>query len=297
VIAAAEVEAALKAARERDLNLEGIEMFLGLEDLRDGTVAEEQGKEFAELLAGYLAGLGTIAGEPEVDRLAQALELLAANHFEIPVHNHLRVVNYHNCTSAKAGTYERQLDWLAERWDPVAEDELLDLLDGKPWVKPRAGVVPVLYEGYRNSYDVALPLVEKAGLKAWFVVPTAFVDAPVAEQAAVAERCDIVLCDEVAADGRLAMSWDELRDVVARGHAVICHTAHHRGIADLRTEEDRRRELAGSRARLAEELGRPVHGLAFLWGSALGGNPDVDAAVAEAGYRFVLSNTKLQRLP
>ena len=40
-----------------------------------------------------------------------------------------------------------------------------------------------------------------------------------------------------------------------------------------------------------------MHGLAFLWGSAFGGNPDVDAAVAEAGYRFVLSNTKLQRLP
>lgn len=295
MIALADVEAALLRARARDTAVEGIEMFVGFEDLRAG-IREERSAAFAELLAAYLAGLGAAAGAPTLDQEAQALELVAAGHFDVPVQDHLRVVNFHDTPRARAGAYERQLAGLAERWDAVDEAALHALLDGgEP--AGRGGVVPVLYEGYRSSYEVVLPLVEKVGLRAWIVVPTAFVDAPAERQMALAERCHLGPIAEVPADGRVAMSWDELRDAAARGHTIVCHTAHHRGIADLRTDTDLRREVVEPRARLEQELGRPVGGLAFLWGSPLGGAPHVDAAVAEAGYRFVVSNTRLQRLP
>jgi hypothetical protein len=294
VIALADVEAAVRRARARNTAVEGIEMFVGLEDLRTG-VREERSAAFAELLAAYLAGLGAAVDAPTLDQQAQALELVAAGHFDVPVEDHLRVVNYHDTPRSRAGEYERQLAGLAEQWDAVPEPALLELLDGGA-PAGRGGVVPVLYEGYRSSYEVALPLVERVGLRAWIVVPTAFVDAPVAEQRALAERCHIGPIADVPDDGRVAMTWDELRDAAERGHTIVCHTAHHRGISDLRTEADLRREIVEPRARLEQELGRPVGGLAFLWGSPLGSAPRVDAAVAEAGYGFVVSNTKLQRL-
>lgn len=209
---------------------------------------------------------------------------------------YLRLINFHNTTRARAREYERQLRAAGERFSPVTEQDLLALLDGEPWTKPKPGVVPVLYEGYRNTYDVALPLVEQAGLCAWFAVPSAFVDAPVAEQKALADRCHIGLVDEEPDDGRHAMSWDELRDAAARGHAVVCHTAHHVGIADLVDEAAIERELVGSRRRLEEELDREVRGLAFLYGSPYGLDARVDAAVRGAGYRYVVSNTKIQRI-
>lgn len=93
------------------------------------------------------------------------------------------------------------------------------------------------------------------------------------------------------------MTWDELRDVVARGHVVACHTATHCAIVDVRTPEDVQRELIGSRQRLEEELGREVRTLAWLSGASYGENERVDAAVREAGYRLVFSNTKIQHLP
>jgi peptidoglycan/xylan/chitin deacetylase (PgdA/CDA1 family) len=209
---------------------------------------------------------------------------------------YLRLINFHNTTRARAAEYERQLRAAGERFSPVTEDDLLALLDGEPWTKPKPGLVPVLYEGYRNTYDVALPLVERAGLCAWFPVPSAFIDAPVAEQKAMAGRCDIGLVDEEPEDGRHAMSWDELRDAAARGHAIICHTAHHRGFEHLDTDADLEREVAGSRARLEEQLDREIRGLAFLHGSPCGLDARIDAAVRDAGYRYVVSNTKIQRI-
>jgi hypothetical protein len=288
--------AAWEALAARDYNVEGIPMFLSLERVGEApAVAAEEA--LGALKLRYLQALARAPGTPTLEELARVLELLAAHHFDTRVDSHLRVINYHNTPPSRAALYERQLAAAADLYCGLSETELLARLDGEPWTKPRPGIVPVLYEGYRNSYEVALPLVERLGLRACLAVPTAFVDAPVEAQATLARRHQIGLVDEVPPDGRVAMTWDELRDAHARGHTVICHTAHHVGIADLRTDEDVRRELVESRARLEEELGAPIGGLAFLHGSPCGLDARVDAAVAEAGYRYVVSNTAIQRLP
>jgi len=73
----------------------------------------------------------------------------------------------------------------------------------------------------------ALPLLERAGLRGWFFIPTSFIEAPVPEQHAFARAHHIGLTDDDQAGGRCAMTWDELRYVVFRGHVVACHTATH----------------------------------------------------------------------
>lgn len=290
--ATVDLAAALAACRAREKDEEGIEMFVAL----DGVA--EADAEFAALLARHVRELAVAPGQPTLSDTATALEVLASTHFTaLAATGHLRVINFHNTIAGRVDEYERQLADAGERFAPVSEADLLRLLDGEPWAGPRPGLIPVLYEGYRDTYEVALPLVEAAGLTAWFVVPPAFIDAPPAEQAELAERCHLGIIAGEYADGRHAMTWDELRDAAARGHEVVCHTAHHVGIADIRTEEDAERELVRSRARLEEQLDREVRGLAFLWGSPLGLEPRVDAAVAGAGYAYVVSNTKLQRVP
>jgi peptidoglycan/xylan/chitin deacetylase (PgdA/CDA1 family) len=139
-------------------------------------------------------------------------------------------------------------------------------------------------------------LLERAGLRGWFFIPTSFIDTPVLEQHAFARTHHIGLTGEDRAGDRCAMTWDELRDVVARGHVVACHTATHCAIVDVETREDVQRELAGSHQRLEQELGREVRILAWLSGAPYGENGRVDAAVREEGYRLVFSNTKIQRL-
>ena len=288
---AADVAAARAVCDARDPNLEGIPTFVALEDLGGGGDPSA-----VPLLTSLAAPYVEDAGD-----LAKGLEALAVSHFgpETELPGFVRVINYHNTIARHRAALRAQLQQAAAQFAPVSESEMMALIAGAPWTKDRPPIIPVFYEGYRNNYDVALPLLEELGLIGWFVVPSAFLDTPVAEQRAMAERYDIGLQDEddQPADGRFALTWDELRDIADRGHVVACHTAHHRGTADILTPDDVEVELVGSRARLQEQLGREVRALAFLWGSPWGEAPAVDAAVVDAGYELVISNLKWQRLP
>jgi peptidoglycan/xylan/chitin deacetylase (PgdA/CDA1 family) len=184
-----------------------------------------------------------------------------------------------------------------ERFGSVGEDDLGRLLSGGAWRDQKPPLLPVFYEGHPNNYDVALPLLERAGLRGWFFVPTAFIDTPVSEQHSFARAHHIGLTDDDHAGKRCAMTWDELRDVVARGHVVACHTATHCAVVDIEPPEDARLELAYSRQRLEHELGREVRCLAWFLGTPYGENERANAAVREAGYRLLFTNTKVQHVP
>jgi len=210
---------------------------------------------------------------------------------------YVRAINYHNTPRRREAELERRLRDAGERFDDVGEAELEALLSGEPWAHPKPGLIPAFFEGYRNNYDVALPLLERAGLCGWFIVPTAFIDTPVERQREMAVRHRIGVTEDEHGDGRYAMTWDELREIADRGHVVTSHTASHCGVTDIATEADARRELVDSRRRLESELGRQVRCFTWLWGTPYGHDERTDAALRAAGYRLVLSATKLQRIP
>jgi peptidoglycan/xylan/chitin deacetylase (PgdA/CDA1 family) len=296
----ADVRAAIWACKARDYNMEGIPMFLRLEDLRPRARATPpSGDAHLERLARHY--LDRLGGNPA--HAAAAQEVLAAHHFD-PVEGetsggpYVRVVNYHNTSRERQAEHEREILGLGERFSAVDEAGLHALLSGGELPGADApGVLPVFYEGYRNNYEVALPMVERAGLRAWFFLVLAFVDAPVEGQYAFARSRYIGLAENDRPGRRCAMTWDELRDVVARGHVVACHTATHCAASSISTPEDARRELFGSRERLEEELGTRVQTLAWLLGAPYGEHDRADAAVRAAGYRLVFSNAKVQRIP
>lgn len=77
--------AALAACQARDYNVEGIEMYLVLEDAEGRPLAsgdEVEGRELAELAGTYLAQIAADPSAPTEHELGCALEILAAHHFE-----------------------------------------------------------------------------------------------------------------------------------------------------------------------------------------------------------------------
>jgi peptidoglycan/xylan/chitin deacetylase (PgdA/CDA1 family) len=308
-----DLERAILYCRRRDYNLEGIPMYLMLEDLTlEQACRSAEGGRLGRLLANYLGRLVAERDQASLLDVATALEVLAAYHFdpeddEAPVTSAttlgklaagplVRTMNFHNTIRAQAVQVERQLMAAGERFSAIDENDLDGLLSGRAWHDRKPPLIPVFYEGYRNNYDIALPLLERVGLRGWFFIPTSFIDTPVPEQYAFARAHHIGLTDEDRVGGRCAMTWDELRDVVACGHVVACHTATHCAIVDVETQEDAQRELVDSRRRLEQELGREVRSLAWLFGAPYGEDGRVDTAVRESGYRLVFSNTKIQSI-
>lgn len=209
--------------------------------------------------------------------------------------SYLRVVNYHNTPRAGRGVLRAELaDW-ARRYDCVTFDELDGFFRTGVWPSERPGFVPVFYEGYRNSYDVAGQVCDELGLTAWFPVCTGFVDCPVEEQELYARSHYIGLVEEDLAGDRIAMSWDEVGEL-SRRHLVTPHTASHAGIADVSTDEDLEREVFEPKRRMDAVTGQSAPAFAWLGGSPYGLSERHDHAVRDAGYRYLISNTMVQRI-
>lgn len=203
----------------------------------------------------------------------------------------LRVVNYHLTRAANADTLEREFAALANRYSPVREDDLALYLTTGHWPLPRDGVIPVFYNGYRNNFDVARPLLDRHGLIGWFMVVTGFVDCPPEHQTTYAAAHGLRIDP---ADPRPALSWDEVRALDA-SHVVASHTRSHARHA-LTDAALLRAEVIGAQSDFQRELGHPVRSLAWAFGGAQGEHPLADAAVIEAGHEFLFSNFRVQRV-
>ena len=207
----------------------------------------------------------------------------------------LRVVNFHNTPSTQRDNYARQFDALAKRFAPVGDASLDQIFDNGSRASDRPGVILAFYEGYRDHFDVAAPLLDEFGLVGWFFVPTAFLDVPAQDQVEYARDRYLGIVPDEYADGRHAMTWDELASIGKR-HVVASHTANHVSAASIATADDIEREVSAPARRLAEVLGRQPAHFAWLFGQAFGSNPIADDALRTAGFRYIFSNTRIQRI-
>ena len=91
----------------------------------------------------------------------------------------------------------------------------------------------------------------------------------------------------------MALSWDEVA-ALDGPHVVASHTRTHSGAS---VDPGRlREEASGSQDDFKQRLGHPVRALAWNGGAAYGEHPAADQAVDAAGFQFVVSNFKVQRL-
>lgn len=209
--------------------------------------------------------------------------------------NLIRVVNYHSTPHAAKHQLEEELAGFARDYHPVTLDDLDRLFDTGEWPHARPGLIPVFYEGYRNSATVAAPLCEQFGLTGWFPIATGFVDCAPDHQEAFARAHWISLVEEDTRGGRIAMSWDEVAALSER-HVVFPHTHQHEGYDSVFTEADLEREVIAPKRKVESVTGKEAPAMAWLHGSSYGQSSMHDRAVRDAGYRYMFSNTVLQRL-
>lgn len=219
---------------------------------------------------------------------AAEIEQMFATH---PV---IRAVNFHNSSKAKVDDYDRQLAHYSQAFTSVNQDELDDYLATGTWTKSKPGLIVSIYEGYRNGYDVLLPLVEKHGFIGWFFVITGFVNSVIKDELPFALGHDIDMLTREYPDGRYALTWDELRQI-DRKHVIASHTRSHQKLSSM-PPGALREEIVGAQEQFRKHLGHPVRAFASLTGPAYGEHAPTDRLVNAAGYDFVFSNFRIQRI-
>jgi peptidoglycan/xylan/chitin deacetylase (PgdA/CDA1 family) len=221
----------------------------------------------------------------------------AASDFAVALAQHppIRAVNFHSTPRTKAAEYRQQLARWSERFCSINEDDLDLYLASGRWHKAKPGLIMALYDGTRNGYDVMLPLLEQCGLIGWYFVVTGFINAPSGEQMNYAAEHDIGVKPEEYPDGRQALSWNELRDIQRRGHVVASHARSHVWLEKLNDQEIES-EVLGSQEDCQKNLGRRARTFVSFGGPTYGVFPRSSALIDRAGYQFVFSNLKIQRL-
>ncbi len=229
-----------------------------------------------------------MSSKPTFAARAAELEKSFATH---PV---IRAVNFHSTSRAQVDHYDRQLAQYSRAFSSVNEDELSEYLATGRWHKPQPGLIVSVFEGYRNSFEVLTPLIEKHGFIGWYWVITGFINTPVPDQLTYAAHHDIDMLTHEYPDGRYALTWDELRRLDKR-HVIACHTRSHTLLAGL-SPETRREEVVGSQEQFKKHLGHPVRSFVSLTGPPYGEDAVTDRLIDAAGFELVFSNFRIQRI-
>ena len=150
---------------------------------------------------------------------------------------------------------------------------LAHYVDGAPL--PDGAVLITFDDGYRDNLENAAPVLHKHGYPAVQFVPLAY----------VGDRQPLPHEEHLAASGVLnpTVDWDELGELEQLGVRIESHGISHRPLADLELDEAAR-EIAISKLRLEERLGRPVRAFSYVKGSEAHYKQVHLSLVRQAGY-------------
>ena len=140
------------------------------------------------------------------------------------------------------------------------------------------------------------PLLEKHGFTGWFFVPSQFVDTPSDDQWAFAEDHAICPFRDDFENDRIALSWEEVRDLDARGHVIGSHTWNHIRLESSLTDEQLEREIVESKDRLETELRHGVDVFCWVGGEEWSYSHDAAEKIRQANYKlsFMTNNLPIQ---
>jgi peptidoglycan/xylan/chitin deacetylase (PgdA/CDA1 family) len=200
----------------------------------------------------------------------------------------LRILMYHkvndlwpNPTTVPTRVFEEQMALLGELgYTPVSLDAVLGhyLRDES---LPAGAVLITFDDGYRDNLENALPILRRHGYPAVLFAPVGFLDDARPLPHEVALRLLGVRNDTVG--------WDELAELEAGGIRVESHGIGHRPLSELEPAEATR-EIALSKLRLEERLGREVEAFAFVKGSLADYQPEHASLVQQAGYKLAFTS-------
>jgi peptidoglycan/xylan/chitin deacetylase (PgdA/CDA1 family) len=194
----------------------------------------------------------------------------------------LRVLMYHkvndvpnNRMSMPVSVFDEQMAQLRELgYVVVGLDAVLDhYVERKPL--PAGAVLITFDDGYRDNLENAAPILHRHGYPAVQFVPLAY----------IGDRQPLPHEENLAAGGLInrTVDWEDLGDLERLCVRIESHGISHRPLADIEIDEAAR-EIAISKLRLEERLGRPVQAFSYVKGSEAHYKQVHLSLVRQAGY-------------
>ncbi|MCI5115013.1 MAG: polysaccharide deacetylase family protein [Candidatus Electrothrix sp. AW1] len=220
--------------------------------------------------------------------------LFTLQHYVLPPH--VRAINYHDVPLSLAENFESQLRELREHYEPVGLDELVALQEGR-WPHRRPGLLMTFDDGTRSHSDVVAPILERYDFPGWFMVPADFVSTPPDDQAAYTSEHFINIDGSAYKNLRLALSWDEVRQLDAKGHIIGCHTRSHRRLEASLDLAELNYEIVEAKCVLERKLEHEINVFTWVGGEEWSYSTRAARVIREAGFRYGFMTNSMPIFP
>lgn len=200
----------------------------------------------------------------------------------------LRVLMYHkvndqwpNPTTVPRAVFSEQMTLLRELgYKPVSLEAVRDhYVHGAPL--PAKAVLITFDDGYLDNLENAFPVLVDHGYPAVIFAPIGYLDRgarPLPHEESLVPM----------GVRNPTLSWERLAELEQGGVRIESHGIGHRRLAELEPDEALR-EIALSRLRLEERLGREVDAYAYVKGSRADFGPEHVSLVQQAGYKLAFT--------
>ncbi len=216
--------------------------------------------------------------------------------------------------------FARQLDFLQARFRFLAPCDLLDQIFAGRLARPSATVT--FDDGFRDNFEIAAPLLRARGIRAAFFVVSDHVgredwmwqnrlwrargaadastrdegQAPWSEVPMDPGEQKVFLAaleraaglPPAAAETRFMMTWEEIRQLHSDGHEIGGHTLAHVNLTRC-SQEERRRQIRGSKDAIEAALGSPIRLFSYPFGHLGTWDEDVCSEARAAGFDYALT--------
>lgn len=155
--------------------------------------------------------------------------------------------------------FSEQMEYLYRNgYRTLTLDELAAFLDKKQPLPPRS-VVLTFDDGYRDTYEVAMPILKQYGFKSVMFIP--------------------------AGDVGQRLSWQELKEMRSTGMQIASHSLTHRELGGMSPVEQAQ-EIKRSKELLDQNLGQDTRDFCYPNGSY---NAETLRLLAQNGFRLAVT--------
>lgn len=209
---------------------------------------------------------------------------------------YIRVVNYHNTNDRDTKRLEWEMQYFSQHFVPVTVKDLDVFFKTRKWPYDKPGLIPAIFEGYRSHFDIMKPILERHGFTGWFYIPGFFPDVEPKEQLAFCSEHRIRTTGQyMYEDDRIALNWEEIKEL-SRKHEICCHTGSHFEITKETSDADMNREIVQSKLLIEQRIQKPIEVFCWLAGEEYSYNIRAHKHLEEAGYKYVVSNLKIEKI-